>query len=114
MISPNMILRPLYHIENENQSQNPARSIVSNSLFFGTVNQFYPYQARLCGQYVDRVGTGGPIMADFSKWQMKPDLCCHHQSIPEFLMADLETLLSCYQYTCQKHADCQIKPLQQM
>ena len=37
MISPNMILRPLYHIENENQSQNPAHSIVSNSLFFGTV-----------------------------------------------------------------------------
>ena len=38
MISPNMILRPLYHIENENQSQNPAHSIVSNSLFFGAVH----------------------------------------------------------------------------
>ena len=37
MISPNMILRPLYHIENENQSQNPARSNVSNPQIFGTV-----------------------------------------------------------------------------
>ena len=37
MISPNMILRPLYHIENENQSQNPAHSNVSNPPIFGTV-----------------------------------------------------------------------------
>ena len=32
-----MIFRPLYNVENENQSQNPARSNVSNPPIFGTV-----------------------------------------------------------------------------
>ena len=32
-----MILGPLYNVENENQSQNPAHSNVSNPPIFGTV-----------------------------------------------------------------------------
>ena len=34
-----MILRPLYNVENENQSQNPAHSNVSNPPIFGTVHE---------------------------------------------------------------------------
>ena len=37
-----MILRPLYNVENENQSQNPAHSNVSNPPIFGTVIDLLP------------------------------------------------------------------------
>ena len=44
-----MIFRPLYNVENENQSQNPARSNVSNPPIFGTVNPLFEVSLKIQG-----------------------------------------------------------------
>ena len=38
MILPIIVLGPLYHVENENPSQNPAGFRLANSPFLGTVH----------------------------------------------------------------------------